>query len=182
VLLVLAQRKMTRFFFPLCATLVVLWATGCDAKHKSCDGGDGSVKYCCNASNGLCGGCEPGFGLTDIQGTAFSSVGKTCKKCSDDKCYTCFFDKRRDDQEICQNYGTDEPPENCSDGAPKYCDECKAGFTVYRTEDNEDICAKDLKAGNNCPKNCTKCNSKGTKCKACDPGYKLKNNGQCKKK
>lgn len=174
-------QRMSRFVLLLGAVLLVLAATGCQAKHKSCDGGDGSVEHCCNSSNGLCGGCEPGYGLTDIQGTAFSSIGKTCKKCSDD-CYTCVFDTDRDDQEMCQNYGTDEPPEHCSDGAPKYCDECEDGFTLYRTKDNKDICAKDLKAGNNCPKNCTKCNSKGTKCKKCNSGYKLKNNGQCKKK
>lgn len=173
---------MTRFFVIFGVFLIVLASAGCQAKPKSCDGGDGTVENCCNARNGLCGGCAPGYGLTDIQGTTFSSIGKTCQKCADDACYTCFFDKRRDDKETCANYGTDETPEHCEDGAPKYCDQCEDGFTVYRTNNKQDICAKDLKTGNKCPKNCTKCNSKGTKCKQCDSGYKLKSNGKCRKK
>ena len=119
----------------------------------------------------------------NIKGTPFSSIGKSCKKCSDDTCYTCFFDKKRDYQETCVNYGEDEIPERCNDGSPKSCDECDDGFTIYRTQSKEDICARDLTVNNNnCPKNCIKCNSKGTKCKKCDDGYKLKNDGTCKKK
>lgn len=172
---------MSRIFLLLGAMLMLLATAGCQAEPKSCDGGDGSVKNCCNASNGLCGGCAPGYGLTNKKGK-FGPIGKTCQKCSDTKCYTCFFDEEREDREMCINYGTDEPPENCEDGSPKYCDQCEDGFSLYRTKDDEDICAKDIKSGNKCPKNCTKCNSKGTKCKKCDSGYKLKKNGQCKKK
>jgi hypothetical protein len=166
----------------LLGTLVVLMMTTCQAKQKTCDGGDGSVKNCCNARNGLCGGCEPGFGLFNIQGNTFSSIGKACKRCSDDKCYTCFFDKRRDNQESCSNYGQDEIPDQCEDGSPRDCSQCEEGFTVYATKNKGDICAKDLKDDNTCPKNCTKCNSKGTKCKNCDSGYKVNKNGKCKKK
>lgn len=129
-------------------------------------------------------GCETPLGnkYSPSRIKTLGPIGKTCQKCSDTKCYTCFFDEEREDREMCINYGTDEPPENCEDGSPKSCDQCEDGFSLYRTKDNEDICAKDIKTGKMCPKNCTKCNSKGTKCKKCDSGYKLKKNGRCKKK
>lgn len=166
----------------LLCTLLILVATSWQAKAKPCDGGDGSVKNCCNARGGFCGGCKPGFGIFDIQGTAFSSIGTSCQRCSGNTCYTCFFDKRRNNQESCSNYGEDEIPEQCEEGSPRDCSQCRDGFTVYTTNNKGDICAKDLTDGVNCPIHCTKCNSKVTKCTKCDFGYTLKKNGKCKKK